>query len=188
MQPDFTGLGPCRTSNIFGAKSSGCGHRSTGSAARSSNCNGREYPRRQRTPSLIECWLRSALFAPSATGSRKSSPWLPQAKPSVVGACDARALKWYDRDADNPPWIKALADVRHLAVVMRAEALSRQGRPRRRGRIEPHGDPATGDFSDAKVIRNRRCAGRFECVVKIDVAMMAGMSEISRHYSREPTR
>jgi hypothetical protein len=22
---------------------------------------------------------------------------------------------WYDRDADNPPWIKALAEVRHLA-------------------------------------------------------------------------
>jgi hypothetical protein len=24
-------------------------------------------------------------------------------------------LKWYDYDADNPPWIKALAEVRHLA-------------------------------------------------------------------------
>jgi hypothetical protein len=98
-----------------------------GSAAKSSNCNGREYPKRQRTPSLIECWISSTLFAPSATGSRKGSPWRPEAKPSVVGAGDARTLKWYERDADNPPWIKALADVRHLAVVMRAEALSRKG-------------------------------------------------------------
>ena len=24
-------------------------------------------------------------------------------------------LKWYDRNADNPPWIKALAEVRRLA-------------------------------------------------------------------------
>jgi hypothetical protein len=24
-------------------------------------------------------------------------------------------LKWYDHNADNPPWIKALAEVRHLA-------------------------------------------------------------------------
>lgn len=24
-------------------------------------------------------------------------------------------LKWYDGKADNPPWIKALADVRHMA-------------------------------------------------------------------------
>ena len=23
--------------------------------------------------------------------------------------------KWYDHKADNPPWIKALAEVRHLA-------------------------------------------------------------------------
>jgi hypothetical protein len=23
--------------------------------------------------------------------------------------------KWYDPNADNPPWIKALAEVRHLA-------------------------------------------------------------------------
>jgi len=26
------------------------------------------------------------------------------------------ALKWYDPNADNPPWIKALADVRHMAA------------------------------------------------------------------------
>ena len=25
-------------------------------------------------------------------------------------------LKWYDRDADNPPWIKALAEVRLRAT------------------------------------------------------------------------
>jgi hypothetical protein len=24
--------------------------------------------------------------------------------------------KWYDPNADNPPWIKALADVRHVAA------------------------------------------------------------------------
>jgi hypothetical protein len=24
-------------------------------------------------------------------------------------------IKWYDHNADNPPWIKALAEVRHLA-------------------------------------------------------------------------
>jgi hypothetical protein len=24
-------------------------------------------------------------------------------------------LEWYDHDADNPPWIKALAEVRQLA-------------------------------------------------------------------------
>jgi hypothetical protein len=24
-------------------------------------------------------------------------------------------LKWYDPNAENPPWIKALAEVRHLA-------------------------------------------------------------------------
>jgi hypothetical protein len=26
------------------------------------------------------------------------------------------ALKWYDPNADNPPWIKALADVRRMAA------------------------------------------------------------------------
>jgi hypothetical protein len=25
-------------------------------------------------------------------------------------------LKWYDHNADNPPWIKALAEVRHRAT------------------------------------------------------------------------
>jgi hypothetical protein len=25
-------------------------------------------------------------------------------------------LKWYDHNADNPPWIKALAEVRHGAT------------------------------------------------------------------------
>jgi hypothetical protein len=25
-------------------------------------------------------------------------------------------LKWYDHNADNPPWIKALNEVRHLAT------------------------------------------------------------------------
>jgi hypothetical protein len=25
-------------------------------------------------------------------------------------------LKWYDENADNPPWIKALAEVRHRAT------------------------------------------------------------------------
>jgi hypothetical protein len=25
-------------------------------------------------------------------------------------------MNWYDHKADNPPWIKALADVRHLAT------------------------------------------------------------------------
>jgi hypothetical protein len=25
-------------------------------------------------------------------------------------------LKWYDHNADNPPWIKALAEVRHRAA------------------------------------------------------------------------
>jgi hypothetical protein len=25
-------------------------------------------------------------------------------------------LKWYDADEDNPPWITALAEVRHLAT------------------------------------------------------------------------
>src|SRR5712672_3399460 len=28
----------------------------------------------------------------------------------------ANELKWYDCDADNPPWIKALAEVRHRAT------------------------------------------------------------------------
>jgi hypothetical protein len=27
-------------------------------------------------------------------------------------------LKWYDRDADNPPWIKALAEVRISSVAI----------------------------------------------------------------------
>jgi hypothetical protein len=27
----------------------------------------------------------------------------------------AEPLKWYDENADNPPWIKALAEVRRLA-------------------------------------------------------------------------
>jgi hypothetical protein len=71
----------------------------------------------------------------------------------VVGAGDARTLKWYDRDADNPPWIKALADVRHFAVVMRAEALSRKEGHVGTVALSRTGDPATGDFSDAKVIR-----------------------------------
>jgi hypothetical protein len=25
-------------------------------------------------------------------------------------------LKWYDHNADNPPWVKALAEVRHRAT------------------------------------------------------------------------
>jgi len=25
------------------------------------------------------------------------------------------SLQWYDHSADNPPWIRALAEVRHLA-------------------------------------------------------------------------
>jgi hypothetical protein len=25
-------------------------------------------------------------------------------------------IPWYDQNADNPPWIKALAEVRHLAA------------------------------------------------------------------------
>jgi hypothetical protein len=25
-------------------------------------------------------------------------------------------VQWYDHNADNPPWIKALAEVRHLAT------------------------------------------------------------------------
>jgi hypothetical protein len=25
-------------------------------------------------------------------------------------------LKWYDENADNPPWVKALAEVRHRAT------------------------------------------------------------------------
>lgn len=25
-------------------------------------------------------------------------------------------LKWYDENADNPPWVKALANVRHMAA------------------------------------------------------------------------
>jgi hypothetical protein len=25
-------------------------------------------------------------------------------------------LKWYDENADNPPWLKALAEVRHRAT------------------------------------------------------------------------
>jgi hypothetical protein len=26
------------------------------------------------------------------------------------------SLRWYDQSAENPPWIKALAEVRHLAA------------------------------------------------------------------------
>jgi hypothetical protein len=26
-------------------------------------------------------------------------------------------LKWYDHKADNPPWVKALADVRRIATL-----------------------------------------------------------------------
>jgi hypothetical protein len=26
------------------------------------------------------------------------------------------SLKWYDENADNPPWLKALAEVRHRAT------------------------------------------------------------------------
>ena len=29
---------------------------------------------------------------------------------------DNEPLKWYDQTADNPPWIRALADVRHMAA------------------------------------------------------------------------
>jgi hypothetical protein len=25
-------------------------------------------------------------------------------------------VRWYDHNADNPPWVKALAEVRHLAA------------------------------------------------------------------------
>jgi hypothetical protein len=28
----------------------------------------------------------------------------------------AQALQWYDKNADNPPWIKALAELRHRAT------------------------------------------------------------------------
>jgi putative SOS response-associated peptidase YedK len=29
-------------------------------------------------------------------------------------------LKWYDENADNPPWLKALAEVRHRAIHPKA--------------------------------------------------------------------
>jgi hypothetical protein len=28
----------------------------------------------------------------------------------------ANAIKWYDQNAENPPWIKALADVRRMGM------------------------------------------------------------------------
>jgi hypothetical protein len=42
---------------------------------------------------------------------------------------------------------------RAYGLLQRAEALSRKKRSRRRGRFSRIGDPATGDFNDAKVIR-----------------------------------
>ena len=39
------------------------------------------------------------------------------------------------------------------AAVMKAEALSTEARRRRRRRVQPDGDPATGEFGDANVIR-----------------------------------
>ena len=54
-----------------------------------------------------------------------------------------------------------------VAVVMRAEALSRK--PGHVGAVafSRTGDPATGEFGDAKVIKKIwRSAGRFECVVE----------------------
>src|ERR1700691_5098142 len=54
------------------------------------------------------------------------------------------------------------------AAVMRAEALSRKEGHVGAVAFSRTGDPATGDFSDAKVIRKIwRRAGRFECVVRI---------------------
>ena len=29
----------------------------------------------------------------------------------------AEPLRWYDHNTDNPPWIKALADVRRMATM-----------------------------------------------------------------------
>ena len=53
----------------------------------------------------------------------------------------------------------------HIAAVMRAEALSRKEGHVGAVAFSRTGDPATGDFSDATVLKVRRRAGRPECVV-----------------------
>src|ERR1700716_1295038 len=55
-------------------------------------------------------------FAQSATGLKRSSPVRSKGKRSAGGGGDmSEPLKWYDDNADNPPWIKALAEGRRLA-------------------------------------------------------------------------
>jgi hypothetical protein len=57
-------------------------------------------------------------FAQSATGLKRSSPVRSNGKRSAGGGGDmTEPLKWYDDKADNPPWIKALAEVRRLALA-----------------------------------------------------------------------
>jgi hypothetical protein len=52
-------------------------------------------------------------YANSGTSSRKS--FLHGAKSWAAESGERSSLQWYDHNADNPPWIKALAEVRHLA-------------------------------------------------------------------------
>lgn len=42
------------------------------------------------------------------------------------GAPMSEPLKWYDHTADNPPWIKALAEVRHRACREGSTSMRKQ--------------------------------------------------------------
>jgi hypothetical protein len=70
-------------------------------------------PRPRPKPCWKECSRISTACARSGTGSRKNSR--PQGGCSAVGAGMSEPIKWYDDNADNGPWIKALAEVRRLA-------------------------------------------------------------------------
>src|SRR5258708_23200695 len=55
-------------------------------------------------------------FVRSATGGKRSSPVRAKGKCwAGAGGDMSKPLEWYDHNADNPPWIKALAEVRQLA-------------------------------------------------------------------------
>ena len=67
------------------------------------------------------CRFSRYLEFASKTGARPTEKGAGRAeqRESVGRASVAirKPLEWYDRNADNPPWIKALAEVRRLAPI-----------------------------------------------------------------------
>ena len=97
-------------------RSSTCAPNSEGSVRKSSSFSAPAYrPHRlglllQRTLTKIDA------FVTSGTGSRRRAVPREGARAWRPELVTAEPLKWSDKGADNSPWIKALAELRHRAT------------------------------------------------------------------------